>query len=842
MEKSKIAFENPEAIRSKFDTVIEWLLGGLLIFMPFLFGARNAWTEEVVIILSACITICFLLKLIVDQNQKIVWSGAYVFVGLFITIATIQLISLPPNLISKISPHTVGLRTKLLAGMPQANELLKSMTISLYPHSTKHDLRIVLSVAAVFFVVLNIYRRSYQIKRLLKVIALTGGLIALIALTQDIFGNGLRYWLVPYPYSGYTKALSGPFINRNHYGQFMNLSIGAALGWLCVIIHEKFSGRHLRPGETLDYLVSSRSARKLWMLVAIMSVGAATVFISLTRGGMISMLIAAIFTTVLLVSRKSLAGRGWIMVVMALVAFTCILYVGFDAVYDRFATLRTFEGYEFRWQTLKDIAVSFMHFPLLGTGLGTHAVVYPMYQNINVTSLFTHAENEYAQALEETGLIGLVTLIIFAIYIWSGYAKSIRTTRRPICSAAYGLGFGLFAILIHSFSDYGQHVPANAFLSAIFCALLISLAKTPKIKTSINKITTPPPKYIGFKTAVLLGTCTVWLWAILGANSARLAEGHWKKALHIDKALVKKDWQGTRNEYTEIISQAEAALNYQPQNAIYRYWLNVYRWYSITKMQDSDTENTIYAEDPMPLMRNIVSELDKVISLCPTHGPSYSLAGQIEKFVFLDDAGAEKIRKGHFLAPCDPIACFAAGRLDVLEGKTEDSVAKFEKAILLNGGLFKDIANIYIHYLSRPYLAMSAAGDDAYRLKYLASVLENMQYNDLADQALLRAQELLEIKCSQPDASARDFASLADVYRNQQAYEKAIESYRTALQLDYGQVHWHYALARLLAETDRIPEALHEARICVRLKPQFKEAERLVADLSVNPASFDKKQ
>jgi tetratricopeptide (TPR) repeat protein len=116
-----------------------------------------------------------------------------------------------------------------------------------------------------------------------------------------------------------------------------------------------------------------------------------------------------------------------------------------------------------------------------------------------------------------------------------------------------------------------------------------------------------------------------------------------------------------------------------------------------------------------------------------------------------------------------------------------------------------------------------------------------MQYNDLADQARQRAKELLEIKCSQPDASAGDFASLAGVYRDQQANEKAIEYYRSALQLDYGQVHWRYALAILLAETDRIPEALHEARICVRLRPQFKEAERLVADLSVNPASFDRK-
>lgn len=67
--------------------------------------------------------------------------------------------------------------------------------------------------------------------------------------------------------------------------------------------------------------------------------------------------------------------------------------------------------------------------------------------------------------------------------------------------------------------------------------------------------------------------------------------------------------------------------------------------------------------------------------------------------------------------------------------------------------------------------------------------------------------------------------------------EAAIKHYRRALALDYGQVQWRFALARLLAETDRIPEAIHEARICLRLRPQFTAAERLIAELSVLPGA-----
>jgi len=103
------------------------------------------------------------------------------------------------------------------------------MTLSFYPNATKHNLRLILAVAAVFFVVVNVYRRAEQIKRLLAAIAIIGGAIALLALAQDLFGNGKIYWIVP---TGHGETYSGPFINHSHYGQFMNLSIGAALGLL----------------------------------------------------------------------------------------------------------------------------------------------------------------------------------------------------------------------------------------------------------------------------------------------------------------------------------------------------------------------------------------------------------------------------------------------------------------------------------------------------------------------------------------------------------------------------------------------------------------------------------
>ncbi len=826
--------DNTGLASSRLDTAIELLIIGLLAFMPLAFGVVHAWSEEVVVVLSGAIIICFLLRQILYRDQSMIWSWSYVPVALFILVAVFQLIPLPTQLVSTISPNTAVLKTELLGDLPNADQVLEQMTLSFYPRATEHNLRLVLSIAAVFVVVLNVFRRPEQIKRLLLAITVIGGVVATIALAQNVFGNGKIFWFVPTRYGG---AHSGPFVNHSNYGQFTNLSIGAAIGLLCVKLHEALAGKKSTPAGVVEYL-SSGSARSFWLLLAMMGLCMAAVFISLTRGGVVSMLFAMAFTTLLFTSRRSLRNHAWIMIVMALIAFIVVLYIGFDAVYDRLATFRDLDKAESgRLQILKDIWVAWGKFPIFGTGLGTHLVVYPMFDRSVTVPLAAHAENEYAQAAEETGLLGLGLLIIFGIIVWWNYARNIRKTHSSIHLAVYGLGFGLFAILVHSLSDFGQHLPANATLSAIFCALLLVLARrTGNARQEYEGTRTPGYKVL-LPCTLLTGAIVIWMWAIIGADNARVAQSHWQRALRLE---TNKNWQGTEQQYADLISFAAAASDREPENIEYKHWLNVYRWRSISKVTDPDTGEIVISEDLMPTVRNIVEEFHKARVICPTYGPTYSVVGQIERSVLNDNSGAERIRKGFRLAPCSPTACFAAGYLDVVEGKNEEGIKKLERAMQLDGGLFSHIVNIYANHLSRPHLAIAAAGDDVGRLGHVANILEDMQYNDLAEQTRKRIEELLAIKCSQDDAPASALISLGNIYRKQQDNEAAIKCYRRALRLNYGQVHWRLELARLLAKTKRIPEAMQEARTCLQLRPQFRAAEKLVEDLSVHPAMFGK--
>jgi tetratricopeptide (TPR) repeat protein len=820
---------------SGFDRIIELLLISLLAFMPLAFGAVEAWSEEVVIALAAAISICFMLKLVFEKNSRLIWSWAYIPVALFILVAVFQLIPLPTNMLSSISPNTVAMKKELLGDLPNSDTLFKFMTLTFYPKATRHDLRLMLAVGAVFFVVVNAYRRPNQIKRLLAAIAIIGGSIAVLALAQNVLGNGKIYWIVA---TGHTRAYSGTFINHSHYSQFMNLSIGASLALIMVKLHESFISESVTPAAVAKYF-GSPQAKVIWLLVGMIILGMATVVISLSRGGMLSMLIAGAVTTLVLSSHKSLKGHSWIIVLMALGAFSVVLLIGFDAVCDRLTTIRQLSQAEGgRWQIVKDIATAWTKFPLLGTGLGTHEVVYPMFDRAIIPTLASHAENEYAQAAEETGIVGLILLLAFWVSIWGTQVRIVRIRSMPIRSAAYGLGFGLVAILVHSLSDFGQHLPANAFLTAVSCGLLLSLGSMGKTANPSARLAGISRRSTGLRIVALVCVSILSAWTLFDSHSARLAESHWAKALAAEQTLSSKDWLGSDEEYVALIRHAAAAADYEPANVNYRHWLNVYRWHSISRITDPNTGTVIIPEQLIESVQRIVQELHDARLLCPTYGATCSVVGQLEIFILGDPNGAERIRKGFRFAPSDPTACFVAGLLDAEQGEAEASYTKLDRAVQLDGSLFDEAVYICIDRLGRPDLAVTLAGESTYRLNQVANVLVEMEdQKELAEKAQAQVVALLKKKCSQPDAPAAAFASMASIYGREGDNETAIKHYRRALAIDYSHVQWRLSMARLLAETDKIPEAIHEARIGLRLRPQFKAAEKFIADLSVLPGA-----
>jgi len=718
------------------------------------------------------------------------------------------------------------------------------MPLSFYPHATWHDLRLVLAIAGVFVVVLNCFRDLEAIKRLLGITAAVGGIVALLAIGQFITQTDKIYWLIPGVHNHLADA--GPFVNHSNFAQFMNLSVGAALALLFIHILEQFSHQSLDAAAVMAYL-GSRKTRLIYALFAVVIFGLTAIFVSLSRGGIISLLVSAAFITLIITMGSSHKGRGQVIAIMLLGAFACVLYIGFDVVYDRLSSLGDIEAAEGgRWQIVCDVARAWTRFPLFGTGLGTHSVVYPMFDSSTTAHLAAHAENEYVQAMEETGVVGFISLICFGTIIWVAFFRNIRSTQYPIRAAAWGLGFGLTAIQVHSLSDFGQHLPANALLSATFCALMLSasrqtvLSSPSRIRVSCQGGTVPRPRRRTVThITCLVALAAIWTCVLIQANQARAAEAHWARVLDAEQYLSAIDWQGTDDQYVDLLTHAAAATDDDPDNVYYRHWLNVYRWRSISRVTDPNTGDVIIGPESIDVAKRIVEEFKQACTLCPTFGPAYCVLGELEMNVLNDPHGLDHIRTGYRLAPYDSTICLVAAYGDAQQGLKQQAFEKLSRAVQLNGKHFQEAAIICLDALSDPNLAFTLADDNVGRISTLAHLLARADQDQdrLHAKALRRIRTQLEIQSRKPDASAAVFMALAGVYTKDNELESAIDHCRKALMRDYSQGNWHFHLAQLLVAQGQPAEAMHEARICLRLQTGHTAARRLVEELSIYPGA-----
>jgi len=821
--------------RDPFDLAIEFLLGLMLVFMPLALGAVQAWSKEVVLALVAAMSVVMTIKLVARPQTRWVRSWAILPPLLFLGVGLLQIIPLPARVVELLSPRTAAIVQELLADLPAQQAAQDRMTISLYPHATRHDLRLVLGAAAVFAIVLNVVRTPAQIKRLLTVVAITGAAVAALAIAQVVTRTDKIYWFVPIISA---RAGSGTFVNHSNFAQFMNLSIGAALALLLVQVSETFDRRWTTAAQVLDYITSPQ-AKRIWLWSGAAVLGAASIFVCLSRGGIIAMLIAFSFSMVLLAIRRPAQGRGKLMAFIAVAAFACVLYIGFDAVYERLASLDDLNKAQGgRWQIVQDIALAWTRFPLLGTGLGTHAMVYPMFDRSTIPALAAHAENEYAQALEETGLAGFLGLAALCLVVWTAFARTVRRGRSTIDMAAYGLGFGLLAIMVQSLSDFGQHLPPNFMLSAVFCALLLVLARRKTAQSGKRQAASVAHSALALRIAVLVANAGVWVWVLIAAHNASVAEAHWNQAIDLEQVLTDRQWQGTDREYADLIGLADSAVRAQPDDVEYRYWRAAYRWRSISRVNDPNTGQVVLVPQALDFAGRIIGELNQARAVCPCYGPVYCLAGQLERLTSNEALGVGHIRTGYRLAPCDPTVCLVAGMLDVEQGCMQDGVAKLSRAVQLSGRLFTEVAGFYIYDLSRPDLAVDLAADNIGRLTQVANLLANLEEaKELSDQVRSRVVDLLQQRADQPDAPAGVFAALAGMYQRHKDAQAAIRNYQKALVIDYANTGWRYALAMLLADQGETAKAMEEARICLRFRPDHAAAKQLIARLSVQPVS-----
>jgi tetratricopeptide (TPR) repeat protein len=274
--------------------------------------------------------------------------------------------------------------------------------------------------------------------------------------------------------------------------------------------------------------------------------------------------------------------------------------------------------------------------------------------------------------------------------------------------------------------------------------------------------------------------------------------------------------------YRRLLDGAIEASQLCPGDIHYRHWLNYYRWKYISQSRDPETGQLLLSDQQLQWSRRVVAELLAGVRQCPTYGPSYSLAGQIEMNVLNNSRGAGLVRAGWRLSQADPGANFEAGLLDAREGNWEAALKKLRHAgeIDISGAYLNEAVETLARDLRRPDWAVELAGQNVQAVRRIARVLQASGQTEAAETVNQHLAELVKSLAAAPNASRSALTDAATLAMQQRDFSAAAKYLRRALSFDFADADLRLSLAQALAEMGQIAQALEEAQTAERLGSQ----------------------
>ncbi len=275
-----------------------------------------------------------------------------------------------------------------------------------------------------------------------EIMAGFGSVYALFAILQEFTSANKIYWFIV-PRTG---NVYGSYVNHNHYAGFIELLLPFTL----VLA---FSGRvrgskRLLPGFAATLM-------------------AASVFLCQSRGGMLAIVAETMFLAILWMRHFSPKRSAAVFVSFCLVTTLFLAWIAPTQVGNRITDVHD----PARWLIHRDAFRMFAAHPFFGSGFGTFATVFPHYRVFYDGFFVNHAHDDYLELILETGLAGFAVALWFLVLLYRGGSSRLQRAKlSPEALMSTAALAGCTGILVHSFTDFNLHIPANAALFYVLCA------------------------------------------------------------------------------------------------------------------------------------------------------------------------------------------------------------------------------------------------------------------------------------------------------------------------------------------------------------------------------------
>jgi len=289
------------------------------------------------------------------------------------------------------------------------------------------------------------------------------GVIVGMALFLSIVGMLKRFDLLVFPWWDYaaevgkdhTKlSLSGVYVNRNHMAGFLEMVIPVFLGL---------------------FLTRSRSLEVRTGMICLVLFLIVSQALTLSRGGWAATVGALVFMMTVLLLMKGFQQKRLIVGITLAVVVAGTIILASTPVVQRITTLTqrdvddNLTGRLTYWAGAENLIKDNLY---TGTGPGTFAEAFPAYQAPGLAVLPLYAHQDYLQFMADTGIF-FVPLMLWLLFIFfrEGFRK-INGRSRQTMGITLGCMAAVAAILIHSFSDFNLHIPANIVLFTVLTSMV----------------------------------------------------------------------------------------------------------------------------------------------------------------------------------------------------------------------------------------------------------------------------------------------------------------------------------------------------------------------------------
>jgi O-antigen ligase len=461
-----------------YDKAIKLILIFLILFTPIAFGSMELWAFSLMELGILLVIILGIVQGVIlyiakqptspnNPNGYNVLNVSIILLSLFLLLVLFQMLPLPSGILKWISPKTYQLRFELsaLSFPPETQPLALNFPLSFIPFLTQIEFFKWVTLAALFFFLLNWRLSNQSILNLVPVMMLVGIAESLYGMFEFFSGHKQILHL-----EGFVSSVTGTFINRNYFAGYLLMVIPISLGFL-------FSREVTRTDRWMGWRNRFSSLNGKTLLIGfgviVMILG---LLFSASRMGIVSLLIS--FSLITLLFRGSQGEKRFSRSSIFILGLALLwaAWIGLDAVISRFFSVS--EDFEGRWKIWANTFQIFKDFPLFGSGLGTFVQLFPMYRSFHIRGLVTHAENDFLQLISEVGILGTGLLaILFFFLLFKAFSRTRSLSyREPGRYIAMGGLVGILALMFHSMVERNIQVPANAFLYTLIFAIVLRIA------------------------------------------------------------------------------------------------------------------------------------------------------------------------------------------------------------------------------------------------------------------------------------------------------------------------------------------------------------------------------